>query len=81
VKCWIIDAQTLRVVEVNERHDFQRLYDPDSGTIDVEKQFAPEQLAGLVESFVQRSAARVLSDREGEVIIKEPRVVPDPAQK
>jgi len=79
VRCWIIDAQTMKVLEVNDRHDFQRLYDPDSGTIDVEKQFAPEQLAGLVETFVERAAARAFN--EGEVIVKEPRVIPAPGAR
>jgi len=79
VRCWIIDAQTMKVLEVNDRYDFQRLYDPDSATIDVEKQFGPDQLAGLVESFVERAAARAFN--EGEVIVKEPRVIPAPAAK
>src|SRR5262249_3881084 len=31
---WVIDAQTLKVLEVNERYDFQRLYDPQSTAVD-----------------------------------------------
>lgn len=79
VKVWTIDAQTLQVLDVNERYDFQRIFDPDSTTIDVEKMFAPEVLAGVVEKFVERAASKAIN--EGEVIVKEPRVIPAPAQK
>lgn len=72
---WVIDAQTLKVLEVNERYDFQRLYDPASAAIDVANQIPVEQLAGFVEKFVERAAARALNDQEGEVIIREPRIV------
>ncbi len=72
---WVIDAKTMKVLEVNERYDFQRLYDPESTAIDVAQQIPAEQLGRLVEGFVERAAARALNDKEGEVIIKEPRIV------
>jgi hypothetical protein len=77
---WVIDAQSMKVLEINERYDFQRLYDPESTALDVAQQIPPEVLGGLVEKFVERAAARALNDKEGEVIIREPRVV-DPSPK
>ena len=72
---WVIDAKTMKVLETNERHDFQRLYDPDSPALDVAQTIPPEVLSGMMEKFVERAAARSLNDKEGEVIIKEPRIV------
>ena len=77
---FVIDAKTMKVLETNERYDFQRMYDPDSPALDVAQSIPPEVLSGMREKFVERAAARSLNDREGEVIIKEPRVI-DPAQK
>jgi hypothetical protein len=77
---WVIDAQTMKVLETNERYDFQRIYDPKSTAIDVTKQMTPETLANMVETFVERASARALNDHQGEVIIHEPRVV-NPAVK
>ena len=68
---WVLDAKTMKVLETNERYDFQRLYDPNSTAIDVAKQIPVEQLATLVERFVERAAAQSLNDPQGEVIIKE----------
>ena len=72
---WVLDAKTMKVLETNERYDFQRLYDPASTALDVAQQIPLEQLAALVEKFVERASARALNDREGEVTVKEPRVV------
>jgi hypothetical protein len=77
---FVIDAKTMKVLETNERYDFQRMYDPDSPALDVAQSIPPEVLSGMMEKFVERAAARSLNDREGEVIIKEPRVI-DPARK
>jgi len=75
---WVIDAKTMKVLETNDRYDFQKMYDPDSPALDVAQSIPPEVLSGMMEKFIERAAARSLNDREGEVIIKEPRVV-DPA--
>jgi hypothetical protein len=75
---WVLDAKTMKVLETNERYDFQRIYDPQSIAIDVAQQVPVEQLAAMVEKFVERAAARAVNDQQGEVIIKEPRVV-DPS--
>ena len=78
---WVIDARTMQVLETNERYDFQRIYDPKSPALDVAEQMPLEVLAGMMEKFVERASARALNDRQGEVIIKEPRVIQPPAPK
>jgi hypothetical protein len=60
---------------MNERYDYQRIYDPKSPALDVAQQMSPEMLANMTESFVEKAAARALNDQQGEVIIREPRVV------
>lgn len=77
---WVLDAKTMKVLETNERFDFQRLYDPDSTAISIDKNIPLEVLAPMVEKFVERASARALNDSTGEVIIKEPRIV-DPSRK
>jgi hypothetical protein len=77
---WVIDAKTMKVLETNERYDFQRMYDPDSPALDVAQTIPPEVLSGMMEKFVERASARALNDQQGEVIIKEPRIV-DPAPR
>ena len=77
---WVIDAKTMKVLETNDRYDFQRIYDPKSPALDVAQQVPVDQLAGMVEKFVERASARALNDQQGEVIIKEPRVV-NPSSK
>jgi hypothetical protein len=77
---WVIDAKTMKVLETNDRYDFQRIFDPKSLAIDVAQQVPVDVLAGMVEKFVERASARALNDQQGEVIIKEPRVV-DPSPK
>ena len=72
---WVIDAQTMKVLETNERYDFQRIYDPKSDAIDVAQQMRPEALVDMMEKFVEKASARALNDQQGEVIIREPKVV------
>jgi len=75
---WIIDAKTMQVLETRERYDFQRLYDPKSSAIDVAKSIPVEQLAAMVQKFIERASARALNESIGEVTVKELKVV-DPA--
>jgi hypothetical protein len=77
---WVLDAKTMKVLETNERFDFQRIYDPSSTAISIDKNIPLEVLAPMVEKFVERASARALNNSTGEVIIKEPRIV-DPARK
>ena len=72
---WVIDAQTMKVIETNDRYDFQRIYDPKSAALDVAAQMTPEVLANMVERFVEKASARALNDQQGQVIIHEPRIV------
>ena len=72
---WVIDAKTMKVIETNERYDFQRLYDKDSLALDAAQTIPVDVLSGMMEKFVERAAARTLNDRQGEVIIREPRIV------
>ena len=72
---WILDAKTLTVLETEERYDFQKIYDPQSTAIDVQRSFTPEQLGGALEKFVERSAARALREAVGTVTVGEPRPI------
>jgi hypothetical protein len=72
---WILDAKTMQVLETRERYDFQRLYDPKSTAIDVSRQIPVEDLAELVQKFVERASSRALNESIGEVIVKEPRII------
>ena len=75
---WVLDAKTMQVLETDERYDFQRIYNPDSDALDVEKAIPVEKLAAMVESFVERASARALNERIGEVIVKDRKVVAPP---
>jgi hypothetical protein len=72
---WILDAKTLTVLETEERYDFQKIYDPQSTAIDVQRSFTPEQMGDAVGKFVERSAARSLREAIGTVTVSEPRPV------
>src|SRR5476649_2548728 len=78
---WIIDAKTMQVLETRERYDFQRLYDPNSAAIDVAKSIPVEQLAAMVQKFIERASAHALNESIGEVIVKELKVVDPPSTK
>ncbi|APV49714.1 hypothetical protein BWI17_08485 [Betaproteobacteria bacterium GR16-43] len=75
---WILDAKTLTVLDTEERYDFQKLYDPKSTAIDVQRSFTPEQLSSAVDAFVERSAARALREAVGTVTVSEPKPVQEP---
>jgi hypothetical protein len=72
---WVFDAKTLEVLETESRHDFTRLFDPESDALDVGKSFTPEQLAEQVEKFVERSSARALREAVPVVTVGEPKRV------
>ena len=75
---WVLDAKTLEVIETESRYDYTRLYDPESGAIDVAKSYTPEQLAVQVEKFVERSSARALREAVPVVTVGEPKRVDPP---
>lgn len=68
---WVIDPATLRVLETNERYDFQRYYDPQSTANDIEDAIPPEKLGPLMEKFVEQSSARSLREAIGSVTVRE----------
>lgn len=65
----------LEVLYTAERFDYQRIYDPQSAAINIERALPPETLGPLVESFVERASAKALRDAIGVVTVTEPRVV------
>lgn len=75
---WVFDAKTLEVLETESRYDFMRLYDPESGAIDVAKGYTPEQLAAQVEAFVEKSSSRALREAVPVVTVGEPKRVDSP---
>jgi hypothetical protein len=72
---WVLDAASLQVLYASERFDFQRIHDPRSTAIDIERAVPPETLGPMVESFVEQASARVLREAIGEVTVGEPRIV------
>lgn len=72
---WILDAKTLTVLETEERYDFQKVYDWRWTANDVQQNFTPEQMGELVDSFVERSAARATREAVGSVTVGEPKPV------
>jgi hypothetical protein len=71
----VLDPKTLRVLEVSERWDFEKLFDPRSTASNVEDAFPPEVLGARVERFVELSTANALREALGTVTVSEPRIV------
>ena len=67
----VLDPQTLRILESSERYDFQRLYDPESTSINIEDSIPPEILAPALEKFVEQASGKALRQAIGTVIIRE----------
>jgi hypothetical protein len=68
---WILDAKTLQVIQKETNKQAVRLYDKDSTAIDVQNQLTIEQLAGHIETFVERSSTRALKAATPQVTIEE----------
>lgn len=64
-----LDAKTLSVIKREERYDFRKLANPDSTAVRIQNQFEPEQLAGLVDKFIETAAIRSVTDKKGTVEI------------
>ncbi|HET7730290.1 MAG TPA: hypothetical protein VFK48_09680 [Usitatibacter sp.] len=75
VRTFVLDAATLEVLYTSERFDYQRIHDPKSDAIDIERAVPPEKLGPMVEKFVETSTAKALREAVGEVTVGEPRVV------
>ena len=72
---WVIDPKTPQVIDSEERFDFQKIYDPMWTATTLERNFTPEQLAGQVETFVERSSSRALREAIGVVTVTDPKAV------
>lgn len=77
-KLWVLDPKTLQVLDVEERFDFQKIYDPGWTAVDIAKNFTPEQLAAQVEKFVERASSRALREAIGVVTVTDPKAVDAP---
>ena len=64
IQVYVIDAKTMRVLEKNARHDFQKLNDPTSTAIDVGRSIPMDVLAKSVGDLIERSAARAVGETE-----------------
>lgn len=60
LQVYTLDAKTLTVLDKSARHDFQKLFDPNSTALDVGKMFEPEYLAGRLERLVENTAQRAV---------------------
>ena len=64
IAVYVIDPKTMRVIEKNARHDFQKLNDPTSTTLDIGRSIPLDVLANSVGALIERSAARAVSGTE-----------------
>ena len=73
----ILDPATLAVLEREKLLDHQKLYDPQSGTLDLAQNIPKDVLAGQVVQVIERSVAGAISRTElaGKVEIHEVREV------
>ena len=74
-KLWVIDAETLQVLNTSERFDAQRIRDPSVAATKVEAEVPPEKLGPMVETFVEQASARAAQQALGVVTVGEPKVV------
>jgi hypothetical protein len=58
IQKWVLDAKTLKVIEKDARHDFVKLFDPQSTAINVAKSIPDDVLAARILTLAERSAAR-----------------------
>ena len=64
IAVYVIDPKTMRVIEKNARHDFQKLNDPTSTALDIGRSIPLDVLANSVGALIERSAARAVSGTE-----------------
>ncbi len=79
IAVYVIDPKTMRVIEKNTRHDFQKLNDPTSTALDVGRSIPLDVLATSVGALIERSAARAVSETEIGVTVKIEEIAPQPA--
>ena len=72
-KVWILDPATLAVVDTQEIFDHEKLFDPDSTAVDVNRMIDPKTLAARIERLVETSTLEAVrrSELRGTVDVKE----------
>lgn len=82
---WVIDPKTLKVISNEIQKQHTKLFDPNSASLDVQKQMSVEVLASQIEGFVERASAKALKDAIGTVTVEEKlppgAKQPEPAKK
>jgi hypothetical protein len=53
----VLDAKTLNVLEKHARHDFTKLFDKESATLDVANSIPDDLIAAKILRLAERSAA------------------------
>ena len=74
-KLWVIDAETLQVLNASERFDVQTIRDPTVAATRIEAEVPPEKLGPMVETFVEQASTRAAQNALGIVTVGEPKVV------
>ncbi len=73
---YVLDPKTMTVIEKNNRHDFQKLFDPNSPALDVANTIPTDFLASRIERLIERSASRAVNDKEGPATVEVGEVKP-----
>jgi len=74
-RVWVLDAQTMEVIETSERYDHEKIHDPTSVAIRIENAIPPEKLVPAMERFLERSVAQSLREAIGVVTVSDPKIV------
>ena len=75
VRVVTMNAKTMAIISDERKLEYRKIYDPESTAIDVQNQFTPEKLAGLVEKFVERASREVVAGK-GVVELGDTKVLP-----
>lgn len=80
---WVLDAKSLAVLQNDAWLFDEKIYDPQSASLDVARQLTPDQLAARFEAFTERAAGRALAStvpvvEAGDLKVVEP---PKPSAK
>jgi hypothetical protein len=83
IQVYVLDPKTLKVLEKNARHDFQKFHDPNATAIDIGRSIPLDVLAPRIASLIERSAARAVGGTEVGTIVTVEEVKPGtpPAKK
>ncbi|TAG04441.1 MAG: hypothetical protein EAZ30_04875 [Betaproteobacteria bacterium] len=76
-----LDAKTMKVITQESRHDFRKIYDPESTAIDVQKSIPADKLAGMIDRFMETAAFRSMTKQSSSVEIGPVRTLPDAPKK